>query len=55
MISLKDLLDIISQNVIVNIFHAVDHRAIGENEWNQEWKVILIRAPRRKQIDIEVI
>ena len=55
MISLKDLLEIISQNVIVNVFHAVDHRSIGENEWDQEWKVILIRAPRRNELDVRVI
>ena len=55
MISLKSLLEVVSQNVIVNVFHAVDHRAIGENEWGQEWQVILIRAPRRNELDVRVI
>lgn len=55
MLDLKEVLDIIPDGYIVNVFHAVNHQTIDREEFYLGWKVVLIRAPRRKQIDIYVI
>ena len=55
MLLLTDLLDVIPEEYVVNVFHAVTHRTIQEVDYHLEWQVLTIRAPRRRQIDIEVI
>lgn len=55
MLDLREILDIIPDGYIVNVFHAVSHKTIDREDFRQGWQVVLIRAPRRKQIDIEVI
>ena len=55
MIMLTDLLDVIPEEYVVNVFHAVTHRTIQEVDYQLEWQVVTIKAPRRKQIDIDVI
>lgn len=55
MLNLNMILDIIPDGYVVNVFHAVSHKTIDQEDFNLGWQVILIRAPRRKQIDIEVI
>ena len=55
MIRLNDILDLIPLDYVVNVFHAVTHKCIQETDYHMEWQVVLIRAPRRRQIDISVI
>ena len=52
---LEILFEIIPDGYVVNVFHAVNNKTIDREEFYLGWKVMLIRAPRRKQIDIYVI
>lgn len=55
MLDLNEVREIIPDGYVVNVFHAVNHQTIDREEFYLGWKVVLIRAPRRKQIDIYVI